>query len=468
MVISFLSLLLLAPGSLDYRPADQPLNGTALRGFRPVGTYEIVLEELGEGGLLVFTGWHNRQTAIYARTRSPESNDWSESVRISSQEARFDSRPSLWAGYDQAAHCVWQSKTRKNRFKVLYSRRNPVSREWTPPVWIEKAGGLRRNPVSITGDSRGNLFIWTHNSPPGELHPELQVFMSYDGGRSWERSSPFASLRAGAASLFDPRLVVTEEGEVHLLALRTQRVTTVLLTSSQDAGRSWTTPFALNETPSPRISDPRLWASDSLVQATWVDKPERTPQTTRLEAAFLTLSGKGRKIQRELVQEMSDIKTLSYSVWDDGKQMGLTWMERHTRSPSVVRQRVTVRSGQISPGETSTVAQSREGFHFAEFATSHRPDLVLMTEKKIITPPALQACSKIGNKSWECEKIHITSGSSDILGPMLIAEEGENLYRVIFHEVLFKIHIMQTVLDTTIVTGTVTLKSGDGKPSDGE
>ena len=51
---------------------------------------------------------------------------------------------------------------------------------------------------------------------------------------------------------------------------------------------------------------------------------------------------------------------------------------------------------------------------------------------------------------------------------MLIAEESENLYRVIFHEVLFKIHIMQTVLDTTIVTGTVTLKSGDGGASDGE
>ena len=62
--------------------------------------------------------------------------------------------------------------------------------------------------------------------------------MSYDGGRSWERSSPFASLRAGAASLFDPRLVVTEEGEVHLLALRTQRGTTVLLTTQylEEAG----------------------------------------------------------------------------------------------------------------------------------------------------------------------------------------------------------------------------------------
>ena len=143
-------------------------------------------------------------------------------------------------------------------------------------------------------------------------------------------------------------------------------------------------------------------------------------------------------------------------------------MERRNKGPSAVRQRVTIRDGQISPGETSTVAQSREGFHFEEFAASHRPDLVLMTEKKVVTPPTLQACSKARNESWECEQIHTTSGSSDILAPMLIAEESENLYRVIFHEVLFKIHIMQTVLDTTIVTGTVTLKSGDGGASDGE
>ena len=468
MVIFLVSLLLLAGGPLDYQAADKPLNGTALRGFRPVETHEVVLEKLGEEELLVFTGWNNRQTAIYARTRSPESEDWIEPVRISSPEARFDSLPSVWAGRDQAAHCVWQSKTRQELYKVLYSRRGPVSREWTAPVWIGEAGGLRRNPVSITGDSSGNLFIWTHNSPPGEMHPELQVFRSRDGGRTWERSRPFASLQAGVVSLFDPRLVVTGRGELHFLALRTQRVTTVLLTSSQDAGRSWTAPVALNETLSPRISDPRLWASDSLVQATWVDQPERSRGIRRLEAAFLTLSGEERKIQRQLVQEISHNRSLSYSVWDDGRQVGLTWMERRKKGPSAVRQRVTIQDARIHLGQTATIVESRPGFHFEELAVSHRPDLVLMTEKKVVTPPVLQACSKTGNESWQCEKIHTTSGSSDILAPLLVAEGSENLYRVIFHEVRFKVHIMQTVLDTTILTGTVTLKGGDGGTSDGE
>ena len=218
MVIFFLSLFLLSSGLLDYQPADKPLNGTALRGFRPVETHGIVLEELGEEELLVFTGWNSRQTAIYARSHSPESDDWSEPVRISSQQVRFDSLPFLWVGHDQAVHCVWQSKTGEKPFKVLYSRRQPVSREWTPPVWIEEAGGPRRNPVSISGDSSGNLFIWTHNHSSGGIYPELQVFMSHDGGRSWERSRPFASLQAGEVSVFDPRLVATGHGEVHLLA----------------------------------------------------------------------------------------------------------------------------------------------------------------------------------------------------------------------------------------------------------
>ena len=72
MLISFLSLLLLAPSSFDYRPADKPLSVAAVRGFRPVETDEIVLEGLGKEGLLVFTGWTDRKTALYARTRGPE------------------------------------------------------------------------------------------------------------------------------------------------------------------------------------------------------------------------------------------------------------------------------------------------------------------------------------------------------------------------------------------------------------
>ncbi len=468
MVISFVSLFLLAGGLLDYQPADKPLNGTALRGFRPVQTHEIVLEEWGEGELLVFTGWRNRRTAIYARTRGPEFDDWTKPVRVSSEEARFDSFPSVWVGRDQAAHCVWQSKTRHKVYKVLYSRRDAGAEDWTPPVWIGEAGGSRRNAVSITGDSSGNLFIWTHNSPPRERYAELQVFRSHDGGQTWERSRPFGALQAGAASLFDPQLAATPGGGLHLLALRTQHVTTVLLTSSLDAGRSWTAPVPLNETVSPRVSDPRLWASDSLIMAAWIDQPDRTRRIRRLEAAFVSLSGGERKMQRELVQEMSDIKAVDYSIFDDGQQVGLAWMERRKRSPSAVRQRVTIQDERVHLGETATIVESRPGFHFEEFAASRRHDLVLITEKKVITPPALQACSKAGNKSWQCEKIHTTSGSSDILAPMLVAEGSENLYRVIFHEVLFKMHIMQTILDTTILTGTVTLKSGDGGASDGE
>ena len=81
-----------------------------------------------------------------------------------------------------------------------------------------------------------------------------------------------------------------------------------------------------------------------------------------------------------------------------------------------------------------------------------------MTEKKVVKPPVFQVCSKGGNESWECEKIHASSGKSDIRARLRVAAESACQYRVIFRcKVRFKVHIMQTVLDTTILIGTVTV-----------
>ena len=65
---------------------------------------------------------------------------------------------------------------------------------------------------------------------------------------------------------------------------------------------------------------------------------------------------------------------------------------------------MTMVDGKINPGEPSTVAESRQNFHFEEFATSLESDLILVTEKKVVTPPALQACSKTGNESLGMRK----------------------------------------------------------------
>ena len=467
MILPFLSLVLVAASAFDYQPSEKPLNGDELRGFRPIESEEIVMEKLENAWIMVFTGWRNRQTGVYARTGSPENDEWSNPVRISGEAARFDSLPHIWVSSDWVVHCVWQSKGQGNQFSVLYSRRDPASGDWTPPARIEGAGGIRRSPVSVTGDSQRNLFVWSHNRLPGKLLPELQLFASRNDGGAWQRLEPFASLKSEQVSFFDPRLVVTNRDALYLLVLRTQKVTTVLLTSSQDAGGSWTAPIALSENPSPRISDPRLWLSHSLLQATWVDQPEPARPTKRLEAAFLPVEGEEMWIRRLLIQEIQGLRNLHYAVWDDGRRAGVTWLERRKKQRSALRQVVTIVDGKINPGETSTIAESRQSFYFDEFATSLQPGLILVTEKKVVTPSALQACSRKEDETWACEKIHIASGSSDILAPMLIAEESENLYRVIFHEVLFKMHIMQTVLDTTILTGTVTLKRGEGGASDG-
>ena len=416
---------------------------------------------------MVFTGWSDRLTGVYARTRESQEEEWSDPVRISRPEARFDSLPSALVSEDQVLHVVWQSRNDSALFQVLYSRRDPGSGAWSSPVWIEGAGGDRRNRVSLAENSKGNLFVWTHNRPPGYRHPVLQLFVSGDKGQSWQRKEAFPSLTAGVVSFSYPQLAIADDDDLYLLALRTQGKTTVVLASSQDRGESWSAPLVLSERPSVGISDPRLVTSGSLVQAMWVERPEGRHRTRRLHATFLPTRAEGRTIERLLIGEITDVRTLSYSVWEDGDRVGVTWMERHRRGPSAVRQRVTIEEGQVRLGDTSTVAESRQGFHFEEIATSSRPDLVLVTEKKIVTPPTLQACSRREKRNWRCEKLHTTSGSSDILAPMLIAEGPENLYRVIFHEVRFKTHIMQAVLDTTIRTGTLTVKRGGGEASDG-
>ena len=285
---------------------------------------------------MVFTGWKNRETGIYARRWSPESDEWSDPTRVSGVQARFDSFPHIWVSLDRVVHCVWQSKQAVKRFSVLHSIRDPVSGEWTPPARIEGAGGIGRSPVSVTGDSQGNLFVWSHNRPVGKLFPELQLYASRDAGKTWDRLDPFSSVGSQEVSFFDPRLLISKRDELHLLALRSQGVTTVFLTSSRDSGRSWTSPVALNDKPSPRISNPRLWLSESLLQATWVDQPAVARSAKRLEAAFLTTDGEEGGIRRLLIQEVKGTRSLKYALWEDGRQVGVTWLERPKRGRSAV------------------------------------------------------------------------------------------------------------------------------------
>ena len=160
-------------------------------------------------------------------------------------------------------------------------------------------------------------------------------------------------------SLFDPRLVVTGRGELHFLALRTQQVTSVLqtlLTGCRPVLDRCGCPQCNPPHPGSAIPDCRLpiqWFRQH-----WVDQPERSRGIRRLEAAFLILSGEKRKIQRQLVQEISHNRSLSYSVWDDGRQVGLTWMERRKKGPSAMRQRVTIQDDRIHLGETASIVES--------------------------------------------------------------------------------------------------------------
>ena len=162
---------------------------------------------------------------------------------------------------------------------VLYAQLPAGSGEWSQARRIEGAGGVSRWPVGVAGDSRGNLFIWSHNRRPAQRFLQLQLFASADSGLTWRPLEPFPALQGEDVSFFEPRLALSDDDEVFVTALRAQGSISVLLTSSRDAGHSWTTPMRLNENPSPRVSDPQLLIAGD-VQALytspgWISSPWR-------------------------------------------------------------------------------------------------------------------------------------------------------------------------------------------------
>ena len=458
--------LFLSSQSLHYTPREKPLNGSELRGLRPVVQEEIVMTRLGDDWLLVFSGRTRRQTALYSRLWIEKTGEWSQPIQISDEEAGGDSLPHIWVDSRQIAHCVWQSR-QDREFVVRYAQLPAGSGEWSQSRRIDGASGAARKPVAIAGDSKGNLFIWSHNRPLDERFFELQLFASADAGLTWEPLEPFQALQGNNVAFFEPRVAVSGDDEVFVTTLRSQGITSVLLTSSKDAGRSWTSPMMVSANSSPRISDPRLLISGDVVQVTWLDQPTKG-NTKRLEAALLSRKDGVSKLQRVLVQSVAGVRELTYSIWMEGTTVGLTWLEKFNNSESRVHQRRTLANRRVDLSETLTIAVSSEGSHFGELAAARDPGIVLVTEKKLLSRSKLMACSKVDNESWNCENLHIAPGASDILAPMLVELGQQKGYRVIFHEVLRKRHIMEAVWDTTILTGRLILTSKGGEAGAGE
>lgn len=156
------SFLILSSQLLSYEPGESPLNGSGLRGLRPIVQAETVVSRLGEDWLLVFSAWTNDGTSLYSRRWMTKKEEWSEPLRVSGEEARSHSLPHIWVDSRQVVHCVWQSR-QDREFVVLYAQLPVDSDEWRKARKIEGAGGVSRWPVGVAGDSKGNLFIWSHN-----------------------------------------------------------------------------------------------------------------------------------------------------------------------------------------------------------------------------------------------------------------------------------------------------------------
>ena len=104
------SFFLLSSQLLSYEPGEGPLNGSGLRGLRPIVQAETVVSRLGEDWLLVFSAWTNDRTALYSRRWITSKGEWSEPLRISGEETRSNSLPQIWVDPRQVVHCVWQSR----------------------------------------------------------------------------------------------------------------------------------------------------------------------------------------------------------------------------------------------------------------------------------------------------------------------------------------------------------------------
>lgn len=175
--------------------------------------------------------------------------------------------------------------------------------------------GLNTGQTLDTAEARG---------PGADLFP-VEIFVSEDGGGSWERRSPPRTAeRPGPGALWaaDPALAFDDEGMLHATfqsgyihepGLTTND--TILYTRSPDHGASWSDPVVLS-TDGPESIDDRNWVSvgpNGTVVVAWMDLARGA-----VEIAWSTDDGDSWFAQEDLAS-VPDCRTVTPPVHHEGR-----------------------------------------------------------------------------------------------------------------------------------------------------
>jgi len=209
---------------------------------------------------------------------------------------------------------------------------------WPDAVQQSASGATAASPrVAMSGDGQTIAYTWTSDAGAG---PIVQTRFSKDAGATWTAPTPRSAVGAR-----DPRLAISDNGQVLALAWTQQKVTpattVVQFVLSTDGGTTWTSPKDLSndgqnaERPVVAVS-----SSGSAIAFTWewFDGSHTIAQTQ------YSTNGGANWTAADLTAAGQNANNPEVAVNSDGSTIAYTW-QRSNGSNNIVQTRELASAG---------------------------------------------------------------------------------------------------------------------------
>ena len=192
-----------------------------------------------------------RTTDVFLRRLDRNSGEWDPTRRISSSDG-LSRAPAVVVDGD-TVHYAWMSDRSEQGGDVSIAYRQSLDRgaTWSEPERLEIGNIRTRHPKLVRAGE--TLYLYLSNSSGGQPE-EIILYVSRDRGGSW-REQRFGSPAEGRMAT-RPQLVLADAGTAYLAWVdHDGRGRSLVVVSTRDFGRTWSTPAAINDSTRPAPQD---------------------------------------------------------------------------------------------------------------------------------------------------------------------------------------------------------------------
>ena len=261
------------------------LNPAHLTGAGGGGTPQISLARDGSDLAAAFTGIRGRQSGIYWRRFSSDTQNWSEAVQVNPKASSSGYSPFLSIDKKGNSHCVWLSRRNRGVYEVYHSRLSKgEGQHWSQPQLLTTGG--RAIPPRLMEDAFGNLLVYFWNMKADAPKGRIYAFSSRDGGLTWGATNPNFSDQEKAGRVQAAQGVRLPGGGLGLAWTDgSPGAPSLVFNRTEDGGESWLArPAVIPGTAGQAINHPQILVAGPTIHVAWTFGNVRPGSGSRAEA----------------------------------------------------------------------------------------------------------------------------------------------------------------------------------------